>query len=76
MLSRPCYGAGFTMVLESNVTAAIRASALPFSVAPVFSVMAWSAMIVPWKADVVPRVAEVPTCQKTLLDLALPLRMT
>jgi len=34
------YGAGFTMVLESNVTAAIRASTLPFSAAPVLMVMA------------------------------------
>ena len=58
------------------MTALIRAKARPFNVAPVFNVMAWSAMIVPWKADVVPNVAEVPTCQKTLVDLAPPLRTT
>jgi hypothetical protein len=39
-MSRRGYGAGLTMVLESNVTAAIRANTLPFNVAPVFSVMA------------------------------------
>ena len=39
-LPRGDYGAGFTMVLESNVTAAIRARTLPFSVAPVLMVMA------------------------------------
>ena len=57
------HGAGFTMVLLSRVTAAIRARTRPFSVAPVTSVIAWSAMIVPWKEDVSPSVAEVPSCQ-------------
>ena len=37
---RLLYGAGFTIVLLSRLTAAIRASALPFSVAPVSSVPA------------------------------------
>ncbi len=36
----PSYGAGFTMVLLSKATAPIRTNALPFSEAPVFSVMA------------------------------------
>jgi transposase len=40
LMSRRGYGVGLTMVLESNVTAAIRANTLPFSVAPVLSVMA------------------------------------
>jgi hypothetical protein len=40
-------GAGFTIVLRSRLTAAIRASALPFSAAPASGVTAWSAMIVP-----------------------------
>src|SRR5659263_729053 len=33
-------------------------------------------MMLPWKDEVVPSVAEVPTCQKTLLAKAPPLRMT
>ena len=64
------------MTLESNVTAATRASARPFSVAPVFNAMAWSAMIVPAKTDVEPSVAELPTCQKTFEASALPVRRT
>ena len=39
---------------------------MPFTVAPVFSVMDVRARIVPWKLVVVPSVAELPTCQKTL----------
>jgi len=31
---------------------------------------------VPLNTDVVPSVAELPTCQKTLVDLAPPLRIT
>ena len=56
------------MALPASVTAPIRASALPFSVAPVFRVIDWFARMVPLKADVVPRVAELPTCQNTLQD--------
>ncbi len=33
-------------------------------------------MIVPLNTDVVPRVAELPTCQNTFVDLAPPLRTT
>src|ERR1019366_3055022 len=57
---------GTVMVLESSVTAPLRANTLPRSVAPVSSVAEASAMIVPTKLLVVPRVAELPTCQKTL----------
>jgi len=57
------YGAGFTMVLVSNVTAPLLASALPFSVAPVFSVIDANAKMFPLKTEYVPRVAELPTCQ-------------
>ena len=39
--------AGTTMTFASRLTAAMRASALPYIVAPVPSVIAWSAMIVP-----------------------------
>jgi hypothetical protein len=57
---------GTVMVLESSVTAPFRASTLPCSVAPVSSVADVSAMMVPTKLLAVPRVAELPTCQKTL----------
>lgn len=67
---------GMTTELAAIVTAPIRASARPFSVAPVFSVMDWSARIEPMKLDVVPIVAELPTCQKMFEALAPPLRIT
>lgn len=52
------------IVLVSNVTAPFRARARPqLSVAPVFSVMLVRATIFPSKAVVVPRVADLPTCQ-------------
>jgi len=69
-------GHGTTTVFDSSVTAAVNASARPWSVAPVFSEIAWLARMVPWKAEVVPSVAEVPTCQNTFFALAPPLRMT
>ena len=51
----------------SVVTAPLRAKALPHSIlAPVFRVMLVSARMFPVNAVVVPRVAELPTCQKTL----------
>ena len=52
--------------LVSIVTAPVCAKALPFRVAPVFKVMLASARIFPTNAVVVPRVAELPTCQNTL----------
>ena len=54
----------------SRVTAAPRANALPVISAPVFSVMDSDARMVPTKLESVPSVAEVPTCQKTLLACA------
>ena len=57
-------GVGAVMVLLSSVTAPLIAKARPSSVAPVFSVMLWSAMIVPTKRLPTPSVAELPTCQK------------
>ena len=53
-------------MLVSSVTAPFRASALPFSVAPVVSVMSESASMLPLKVELVPSVAELPTCQKML----------
>src|ERR1035438_10061332 len=55
------------MVLSSIVTAPLIASARPQSiVAPVFSVMLWSAMMFPAKSVLVPTVAELPIAQQTL----------
>ena len=51
------------MVLESIVTAALRARTRPSTVAPVVRVMEVSAMIVPVNVELVPRVALLPTCQ-------------
>ena len=48
-----------------NVTAAIDASALPLSVTPVFSVMEAWAIMFPAIVVFAPRVAELPTAQKT-----------
>ena len=53
-------------MLVSNVTAPLRARALPFSVAPVVRVMSESARMLPLKVELVPSVAELPTCQKML----------
>jgi hypothetical protein len=57
---------GTFTVLLINVTAPVRASALPFKVPPVFNEMDAWAMMVPAKVVLVPRVAELPICQKTL----------
>jgi len=58
--------AGWVMVFVSRVTAPLRASTLPMTVAPVFNEADVSAMMVPTNVLVVPSVAELPTCQKTL----------
>jgi len=57
---------GTVIVLVSIVTAPFLAKAAPVMVAPVSSVMLVNARIVPLNEVVVPRVAELPTCQKTL----------
>src|SRR4051794_38335651 len=67
---------GTTTALLSNVTAPVRASARPFSLAPVVMVMDACAIIVPVNIVVVPSVAELPTCQITFLDWAPLMRMT
>jgi hypothetical protein len=54
------------MVLVSKVTAPFRARALPWRVAPVVTVIELRAKMFPANELVVPRVAEVPTCQNTL----------
>ena len=58
-----------------RVTAPLRASMRPTTVAPLFSEMLVSAIRLPWNAVVVPSVAELPTCQKTLHGVA-PLMST
>jgi hypothetical protein len=64
------------MVLLINVTAPLRAKALPLRVAALFMVMLWSAMIVPWNVVFVSRVAELVTCQNTLQLRPPPVKAT
>src|SRR5450759_4526944 len=64
------------MVLLIIVTPPFLANALPSSVAPVLKVMDSNAITVPLKTEVVPKVAELPTCQKMLDASAPPLRIT
>jgi len=74
-----CVGAAHlerVMVLVSSVTAPFRASSLPWIVAPVWAVIDVKARTVPTKVEPVPRVAELPTCQKTLHACAPPIRAT
>jgi hypothetical protein len=69
-------GPGFAIGLESNVTAPVSAKALPFSTAPVaIETDAWARMV-PLKVEYVPRVAELPTCQKMLAAVTPPVRTT
>ena len=57
--------AGAVITLSSRVTAPFCASTRPLTSAPVLRVMEVSARIVPVNWLAVPRVAELPTCQKT-----------
>ena len=66
----------FTIVLPAIITAPVLANALPSSVAPVSKVMDCIVKIVPLKTEVVPKVVELPTCQKILDAKAPPLRIT
>ena len=67
--------AGAVTVLASSVTA-VCASALPFSLAPVFITIAVWDNIIPLTSDVVPRVACPATCQKMFWLCAPPLSVT
>src|ERR1043166_9381817 len=67
---------GTVIELESKVTAPFLANSLPATPAPVVTVMDVKARMFPLKTEVVPRVAELPTCQKMLAALAPPLRIT
>ena len=66
----------FTIVLPANTIPAVLARALPLRVAPVSKVIDCMDIIVPLKAEVVPKVAELPTCQNIWDAEALPLRKT
>src|SRR5579863_2938842 len=57
---------GTLTVLASIVTAPVMAWTRPFTTAPVSSVIEVVARMDPAKLVVVPRVAELPTCQNTL----------
>src|ERR1017187_2696273 len=59
-----------------KVTAPFCASARPSKVELAFIEMEAYAMMVPLKTEEVPRVAELPTCQKTFLAWAPPVKMT
>ena len=63
-------------ILESKVTAPVRANSRPSTAAPVVTVMEAKARMFPLKTEAVPSVAELPTCQKMLAALAPPLRIT
>jgi hypothetical protein len=64
------------MVSLMRVTSPLRASARPFSVTPLFSVIEVRARMVPTKVEPDPSVAELVTCQKTLHALAPLMRCT
>jgi hypothetical protein len=67
--------AGTETEFVSNVTAPVRAKALPFNTAPVVSVMDARAIMVPLMLVCVPSVAELPTCQNTLEAWAPPINL-
>ena len=67
---------GVVMVSASSVTAPLRAKTRPTIVVPVSTVMLCIANTEPWKLDPLPRVAELPTCQKTLHACVPLIRLT
>src|ERR1700719_2545230 len=74
------YGVGTVTLVPSTVAdaapPAAPANSLPSTTAPVFNVIDTAASTFPLKSVVVSIVAEVPTCQKMLLALAPPARIT
>jgi hypothetical protein len=64
------------MVSSSSVTDPLRASARPWMVSPVCTVIDVRARMLPTKVEFVPSVAELPTCQKTWQAWAPLVRMT
>ncbi len=71
-----CAQVGDVKTSVSNVTAALRASARPWTVTPVVTVIDDSARMLPRKIELVPSVAELPTCQNTLHSCAPLIRVT
>src|SRR6185503_19977960 len=69
-------GIATPITLESSVTAAVRALSRPSTIAPVITVMEAKAMMFPLNTEPIPRVADLPTCQKTLAALAPLLKIT
>src|SRR5438477_537598 len=70
---------GRVIVLDWTVTAPealppAPANNLPLTMAPLFTVMETAARIFPLKTLVVPKVAELPTCQKMFFAWAPPLK--
>ena len=59
-------------MLLSNVSAPLRANALPAELAPVSRVIGLERQDVPSKMELVPSVADVETCQKTFLAWVPP----
>tara|TARA_B110000503_G_C7117845_1_gene401150 strand:- start:110 stop:349 length:240 start_codon:yes stop_codon:yes gene_type:complete len=66
----------FTIVFPPKVIAPDLAKAHPSSVAPVLKEIASIAITTPLKTEVVPKVAELPTCQKILEGKAPPAKNT
>ena len=64
------------MVFVISVTAPLRASIRPSTVAPALRLMLVSAITVPRNLEPAPIVAELVTCQKTLQDEAPLMRLT
>jgi hypothetical protein len=64
------------MVLVSRVTSPLRASSRPSMVTPVVAAIDVRARMVPTKVELVPSVAELPTCQNTLQALAPLIKAT
>jgi hypothetical protein len=68
---------GMLILFVSRLTCPFLARRRPWTCAPVFAVIEVSAMMVPIKLLFTPRVAELPTCQKTLQGvLAQPVVVT
>jgi hypothetical protein len=67
---------GTVTLLDCIVTAPVRASKRPCTLAPVFAVIDAWAMMVPTNVELLPRVAELPTCQKTLQAWTWPASTT
>jgi hypothetical protein len=67
---------GRVILLLSRLTWPLRANTRPSTMVPVVTEIEVSAMMVPTKVELVPSVAELPTCQKTLHGEAPLMRLT